>query len=404
MQRALVIGLLAAIAACGPSSSTSPGSSSAARTNGPEAASSGRSTTPAAAAEPLVVMVATPTSGQQTVSLVDANSNVVASDTSPAPDLEPVPFPGTAVATARAISGSYAMGGVCCDVELPEVSTSNRRAYFLSGTNGLRYLDVDGASGLAATLPNVKGRSQAVFAVSPDDRRIAMAVFDWSQRPMTTTISVEDLAGGNRVQIFSSNSVYEWPVVWHAGLLVVAVGSVLGGPPNPYAAISYHVADSRSGVRRASLGSTVCQVIGPLVDSGTACNQVCNGGDVHNIPAGGQACIDAADWTGKQRVIYQYQNSSGIGTWAPLSPDGQSIVIRESGPPVGEYVIRPDGSKVKLPFPDAPSVWWVDSDTVALYGAHVTATNAIFYRLSTAQVIPVDDGLGWIEGVVPGIN
>lgn len=336
-----------------------------------------------------------------TISLVDRNAKVVASTTAPVADLEPVPFPGTASATAQAATGSHLVGGVCCGVELPEISTSNRRAYFVSGTNQLRYLDVDGATGVAATLPNVKGRAQAVVSVSPDDRKIASAVFDWSVRPMKTTISVEDLDGGNRVEIFSSTSVYEWPVAWHAGNLIVAVGSVLGGPPNPYAAVSYHVADAQSGDRKAALGSTTCQVIGALVQMGTACNEVCGGGDVHNPPPGAQVCVEAVDWTGRQRVLYRYRDSSAIGTWAALSPDGQSIVIRDS---VGEYVIRTDGSQLKLPFPDAPTVWWVDGDTLALYGTHATGTNAILYRLSTSQMIPVADNLGWLVGVLGAVS
>lgn len=398
-----MVGLLIAVVACGPGSGpTATDTSSAARTYAaPTPSGSSTQTSPSG---PLVVMVANSQSGTQTVTLVDRSGNPIASTTAPVADLEPVPFSGTAAATAQGMTGSYPVGGVCCGVELPEVSTTNRRAYFVSGTSQLRYLGADGTTGVAATLPNLKGRSQAVFSVSPDDQRIALAVFDWSVRPMKMTIYVEDLGGGDRVTIFSSTSVYEWPVAWHGGLLVIAVGSVLGGPPNPYAAVSYHVADAQTGDRKAALGSDSCQVIGPLVETGTACNEVCNGGDVHNVPAGGQACVDAVDWTGRQRVLYRYQSSSGIGTWAPLSPDGQSLVIRESGPPASEYVTRSDGSKVALPFPDAPSVWWVDGDTVALFGAHVSGTNAIFYRLSTAQVIPVADSLGWIQGVVPGIS
>lgn len=321
--------------------------------------------------------------GDQTVYLVDAHGKVVASTTAPVADLEPVPFPGMVGKIGAA---------------LPTVSTTRDRVYFVSGLSELRYLGVDGSSGVAANLPNVKGRSQAVFAVSPDDRQIALAVFDWSRRPMTVTISVDDLSGGHRVEIFSSTSVYEWPVAWHAGLLVVAVGTIFGGGPNPYAAVSYHVADPTDGQRRAALGSEACPVVGPLVDAGAACNAVCGGGDVHNPPPGAQVCVEAVDWTGRQREVYRYQNPSTIGTWAALSPDGTQMLLP------GEYLVRSDGSQAKLPVVDTPLVWWLDEDTVWLDGTHLTATNAVFYRLSTRQVVPLDDNLGLIEGTVPGVS
>lgn len=332
------------------------------------------------------------------ISLVESDGKVVASTTSPASDLEPVPFPGTPF--AQLPTRPYGIGGVCCGVILPQFSTSLRRAYFVSGPNELRFLAVDGTTGGAATLPNVKGRTQAVFAVSPDDTRIALSVFDWSARPMKVTLTVEDLGGSNRVDIFSSTSLHEWPVAWHAGLLVVAVGSVLGGGPNPYAAVSYHLVDSTNGLRRAALGSEACPVIGPLVDDGALCNSVCTGGDVHNVPPGAQVCVNMIDWSGKQRVVLRYTDPNAIGTWAALSPDGQALVAREGG----ESVVRTDGSQLKLPFPDTPVVWWLDADSVTLYGTHVSAANGAIYRLSTRQLTPVADNLGWVQGVLPGLS
>jgi hypothetical protein len=321
--------------------------------------------------------------GSQTVSLVDRNGKLVASTTTPVADLEQVPIPGSIGKIGAA---------------LPTVSTTRQRVYFVSGPNELRYLGIDGTTGVAATLPNVKGRSQAVFAVSPDDRRIALAVFDWSQRPMSVTISVEDLGGGHRVVIFSSTSVYEWPVAWHAGLLVVAVGTIFGGAPNPYAAVSYHVADSTNGLRRAALGSPACPVVGPLAEAGTLCNGVCTGGDVNNPPPGAQVCVDSVDWTGRMRELYRYKESNTIGTWAALSPDGNAALLP------GEHVVRSNGAEIKLPFVDTPVAWWVDDDTVSLYGTHIGTTNGVLYRLSTSQVIPIDDNFGWIEGMVPGVD
>lgn len=340
-------------------------------------------------------------SNMQTVSLVDRDGKVVAAATSAVPDLEPVPFPGTP--TALLPGGPPGIGAACCGVILPEISTTKRRAYFLSGQNQLRYLGVDGSTGLALVLPNVRGRTQAVFAVSPDDARIAMSVFDWSSQPLRVTISVENLDGSNRVDIFTSTSVYEWPVAWHLGGLVVAVGSIYGGAPNPYAAVSYHIADPNTGNRLATLASTACQAIGPIVQAGTLCNGVCTGGDVHNVPPGAQVCLDAVDWSGKQLTLYRYKDSNTIGTWAALSPDGIAVVV-DLGLPVGESLVRANAQSVTIAPVDTPVAWWLDDDTVTVYGTHVTGTNGAYYRVSTGKLIPFDDSLGDVEGVVPGVS
>jgi hypothetical protein len=266
--------------------------------------------------------------------------------------------------------------------------------YFVSGQDELRYLGADGSTAVAARLPNVKGRSQAVFTVSPDDTRVAMAVFDWSQRPMKVTVYVENLSSGNRVDIFSSTSLYVWPVAWHAGSLVLAVCCVLGGAPNPYAAVAYHVANASSGLREAQLGSSNCPVVGPLVASGTACGGLC----------GANACVSAVDWSGQQHVLYQYKDANGIGTWAALSPDGNGVVVQDSGPTPGQYIVRGDGSRVNLPATDTPVVWWIDADTVLLLGLHAQGMNAALYRVSSAELFPVAESLGFVAGVLPGLS
>ena len=419
-SRPLVI-LLLALAACSPSS-TSPGSSSTASGSlGTTAAASSPSVPATVSPIPTSFLVMVGYSGgtltkspdQQTVSLVDRDGHVVASTTSPIENLEEVPFPFFGLPTAQVRSRLFGVGGICCGlplavpcqhgcVRLPELITTDHRVYFVSGQDDLLYLGADGTTGLAAKLPNVKGRTQSVVAVSPDDKRISLAVFDWSQPPMKVTIYVEDLGGGNRVQIFNSTSVYEWPVGWHAGLLVVAVGEVTVGyfGPNPYKALAYHVVDSTNGVRRAELGSSTCRVVGPLVHAGTACTG----------PCGIDFCVSAVDWTGQSHVLYRYKDPNRKGDWAPLSPDGHAVVITEGevgpGYPV-TYVVRDDGSQVKLPGPVAnQDVWWLDWDTVVLGGPSFVSPDLYrinLYRLSTDAVIPIDSpGSG--VGVVPGLS
>jgi hypothetical protein len=62
---------------------------------------------------------------------------------------------------------------------------------------------------------------------------------------------VEDLAGGaHHIDLFSSNSDFVWPVGWHGGNVVVAVGppAVQNPAPNPYSAFGgYRLIDPGTG-------------------------------------------------------------------------------------------------------------------------------------------------------------
>src|SRR5260370_33679073 len=60
-------------------------------------------------------------------------------------------------------------------VQMPNISTSDSRLYFLDADSKVMYLRPDGATALATTIP-MDSNSSAVFAVSPDDTRIAVTV------------------------------------------------------------------------------------------------------------------------------------------------------------------------------------------------------------------------------------
>src|SRR5207245_10756056 len=139
----------------------------------------------------------------------------------------------------------------------PLVTSWDTRGYFLDGDSDVGYLAPDGHTGTARHLP-VSPRVRYAVAVSPDDSRIAVAAFDykgWStfDNPgVTMNLFVQDLAGGNRVNLFSSTSVTEWPIVWHNCDPVIACGPA--GPvqytvENPYFDVEgYHVANVNTGV------------------------------------------------------------------------------------------------------------------------------------------------------------
>jgi hypothetical protein len=239
-------------------------------------------------------------------------------------------------------------------VFLPTISLSETRAYFADGESQLRVLAADGSSSIVHQLPNVRGKTRAVFAVSPNASRIAIALFDWSVTPMTLRIYVEDLVGGgNRVEIFRSNSVYEWPVAWHNGDLVLAVNPVANAS-NPYGAGAYHVAKASDGTRLAVMGGLDCLVVGSLSPSGTACASNCDATTT---------CVEAVDWSGARSLIYRRPNDMGSGaSWSALSPGGTAVTTGTQGPGDGvgtkAGVVLFAGNVVDL------RNWWIDNGHV----------------------------------------
>jgi hypothetical protein len=204
--------------------------------------------------------------------------------------------------------------------DLPEISASSSRVYYLDGDSDVRYLKPDGSSGHATQVSGTK-TVHAGFAVTPDDRRIVVSLVDYAASPPALRLYVEDLGGANHVEIFASRSAFVWPVGWHGGKLVLAG---VGGPPfspqgiawNPYSAPEYHVVDPSDATRLATIGSgdfqTGCQPSGLLTASGTACYH-------RTATAGGGGYFATLDWNGRLgslRVTTNTWNTAGI------APDG----------------------------------------------------------------------------------
>jgi hypothetical protein len=335
-----------------------------------------------------------------TIMLLGLDGHVAATTTAANGGMDDVPFPGTPQANCCTmklvgfVRPAQPRAGVCCGVFLPFVSASNSRVYFPDGDTGVRFLAPDGTTGLATSVPNIKGRARAVFSVSPDDRRIAVSVFDWSTRPISLRIYLEDLAGGaNHVELFSSTSQYEWPVGWHDGKLVLGVNPVPGG-----SAGWYHLVDPKSATRLAAIGGATCRVVGSLSPAGTAC---------YEAPSGTSevGSLKAVDWKGLATTFYRYKG----GGWAPLSPDGSSIYIDESVSAPTYAVVRRDGGKTALALQSCAvgpgSPWWFD-DRHLLYHSLVQdqCGFAILDVVSGSQVkVPALTG-SWVDlvGRLPG--
>lgn len=259
MVRALVLALAVLTAACGSTStavvtrSPSPGSTPVSTTS-----SGSPSATPPSRASASALPTASPSSGGYAV-IEQPQSNgsyvvTIVSDT------------GNVVAHANAAGRNPAYPSVG-----PHVSSSNDLAYYLDGDSALHSLSPSGSTALIANLPTGNG-TEAIFAVSPDDSRIAVALLTYGPLPSSPppgpeqvtykgmVLYVSDLNGANRTSLFSSSSVAEWPVGWHQSALVVAVSQPqmpgLGRDPYPYFAFGgYHLADM-TGARVATLCPT----------------------------------------------------------------------------------------------------------------------------------------------------
>jgi hypothetical protein len=199
-------------------------------------------------------------------------------------------------------------GGGATAPELPYESASDTLVYFLDGDSRLRSLTPAGAVADVGTLPG-SAHAHAAFAVNQDGSRIAVSVMDYGSNPARLTLYVSDLHGANRTDLLTSTGIYVWPVGWHGGAVVVAVGPafVQQGAENPYTAFAgYHLVDATKGTRLAEM-CTNGAPIGPLTPAGTLCSS-----------AGG---LSVSGYDGRSRPI-----ARAVGpTCLALSPDGGRV-------------------------------------------------------------------------------
>lgn len=108
------------------------------------------------------------------------------------------------------------------------------RVYFLDGDTTLRWLKPDGTSAVVRELPGGP-LIESAFAVSPDNQKIAVAVYDYSTEPPAFQLFVEDLSGGHRLNLPHPGYAYGSPFGWWQG-------SVMVGETDPHScnACSYY--------------------------------------------------------------------------------------------------------------------------------------------------------------------
>jgi hypothetical protein len=158
-----------------------------------------------------------------------------------------------------------------------------------------------------------------MFAVSPDDQRIAVVLDDFTSGGASTHLYVEDLnGGGNHVDLFSESGAFTlWPVGWHGTnnlVLAVTPSCTQGGGPFCCGPQELHVVDPATAGRRFTIGSrSTCVIAGAPSPSGVACEN----------NAGGFTQATVLNWTaGTTRTV-----PIPGPTFAYLSPLGTSLAL-----------------------------------------------------------------------------
>ncbi len=286
---------------------------------------------------------------------------------------------GKVVVSAQPSSPTPVTCGDAAAAVLPlPISTSDDRAYYMDAQGVVRFMTVQGEIGRATTVP-VGGGRRSMFAVSPDDQRIAVIVSDFTASGVSLRLYVEDLNGAtNHVEIFNSTGAFGlWPIGWHGNdnLVVAKVPSCAqGGGQFCCGPLELHVVDPATATRRFTIGGPTCVLAGPPSPAGAVCeNNTFTVATIYN-------------WTAVQIGGFPI----GSPTPAYLSPDGQHVAV-VSGSTTAIYRTN---TTLKL-----QACGWIDS-THVISGGDVQQQPRIG-NVTTGAVIPVAVQ-GTCAGRLPG--
>ena len=308
------------------------------------------------------MLVTQGSSDTYTVSIVGIDGKVVASATPSSPT-------------------QVTCGDAAAAVLPPPVSTSDTRVYFLDAQGNVNFLAPNGETGHATRVP-AGGQTRSMFAVSPDDQRIAVVENTYTATGATTVLYVEDVNGGtNHVKLFTETGAYTlWPIGWHGtnNLVVAKVASCTqGGGPFCCGPQELHVVDPATGVRRFTVGGSQCIIAGAASPAGVVCE---------NSSSFTQATVES--WTGSPQRSYTIQGPVG----ANLSPDGTAVALVDFGAGTTTFA----GVKQTLTM---TACGWIDSTHVISGGD--TQQQALVGDVSTGSLAPVA-AQGTCGGRIPG--
>jgi hypothetical protein len=295
-----------------------------------------------------------------TVSLVGVDGRVVASAAASAPGTFQCPN-----------------GGAVAAVQAP-VSTSNTRLYFMDALGVVRFLAPNGDTGQIITLP-IGPTLRSMFAVSPDDRRIAVIAADFNSSGATTTLYVEDLnGGGNRVTPFNETGAFTlWPAGWHGmnNLVLAKMPSCTG--PSCCGPVELHVVDATTADRRVTIGGPNCAIVGTPSPGGAVCED----------PQFQVATI--FNWAGTQIGGFPI----GGPTQAYVSPDGQHVAVAPIGPGLSTSIFRTNTTL------NLEACGWIDDSHVIAPGD--TQSQSRVGDITNGNLVSVA-ALGYCAGRIPG--
>jgi hypothetical protein len=370
----LAVALL--VAACGGSGSFAGASPSAKAVSSPTA-----SPRPSATASPTASSSASPT-GSPASSPVPITGAFAVLATQPSGDTYSVSIvnvSGKVVGSAQPSSPTPVTCGDAAAAVLPlPISTSDDRAYYMDAQGVVRFMTVQGEIGRATTVP-VGGGRRSLFAVSPDDQRIAVIVSDFTASGVSLRLYVEDLNGAtNHVEIFNSTGAFGlWPIGWHGvdNLVVAKVPSCSqGGGPFCCGPLELHVVDPATAFRRYVLGGPDCVIAGAPSPAGVACEVT-----------SGYTTLRTLGWTAGVLGTFAINGAAP----AYISPDGKVVALAGS-------TTKFQGATKTL---SMQACGWIDS-THVISGGDVQQQPRIG-NVTTGAVVPVAVQ-GTCAGRLPG--
>jgi hypothetical protein len=226
---------------------------------------------------------------------------------------------GKVVASAQASSPTAVSCGTAGAAVVPlPISTSGSRAYLMDAQGAIHFLAPNGDTGQATAVPAAAGR-RSMFAVSADDRRIAVVVADFSSSGAATKLYVEDLNGGsNHVDTFSESGANTlWPVGWlGTDQLVLAVMPACNqAGSQPIGATAIHIVEAATADRIHTIGGPDCTPNIPTSLAGVVCQ----------FPGGG---MEVLAWNNTFSRPGYLPAEPKVPMY--LSPDGSAIALSPS--------------------------------------------------------------------------
>jgi hypothetical protein len=226
---------------------------------------------------------------------------------------------GKVVASAQASSPTAVSCGTAGNAVVPlPISTSGSRAYLMDAQGAIHFLAPNGDTEQATTVPSAAGR-RSMFAVSADDRHIAVVVADFSSSGAATKLYVEDLNGGsNHIDTFSESGANTlWPVGWlGTDQLVLAVMPACDQVGTQhFGATAIHIVEAATANRLGSIGGPNCAPNIPTSLAGVVCQ----------LPGGG---VQVLSWNNTLSRPGYLPAEPKVPMY--LAPDGSAIALSPS--------------------------------------------------------------------------